>query len=242
MVTGGGSGLGADIVRALAAAGYRVGILDRDPGSARAVADGIADAVALAADVADADALAAALADFGAAPDLLVNNAGIVRFGALEEQSPEDYAATVNVNFLGSCLCARAVAPGMLERGSGHIINITSVNGVHPAPGIGLYGGTKAAMACMTQAMALEWGPRGVRANAIAPGFIDAGMSRPIYENPQARAVRSGGVPLRRLGEAADIAHAVLFLDSEQAAYINGHELVVDGGVINSVLAQLPRS
>lgn len=242
LVTGGGSGLGADIARALGGAGYRIGVIDRDLAAAEAVAAELPGAVALAADVADAEAVAAAVAKFGVIPDLLVNNAGIVRFGALEEQSPEDYAATVNVNFLGACLCARAVAPGMLERGSGHIINITSVNGVHPAPGIGLYGGTKAAMACMTQAMALEWGSRGIRVNAIAPGFIDAGMSRPIYENPRARAVRSGGVPLRRLGEASDIVEAVLFLDSEGAAYIHGHELVVDGGVINSVLAQLPRS
>lgn len=242
LVTGGGSGLGADIARALGGAGYRVGVVDRDLAAAETVAAALADAVALAADVTDAEAVAAVVKQFGATPDLLVNNAGIVRFGSLEEQTPEDYAATVNVNFLGACFCARAVAPGMLERGAGHIINITSVNGTHPAPGIGLYGGTKAAMACMTQAMALEWGPRGVRVNAIAPGFIDAGMSKPIYENPRARAVRAGGVPLRRLGQAADITQAVLFLDSEGAGYISGHELVVDGGVINSVLAQLPRS
>ncbi|MEM9314587.1 MAG: SDR family oxidoreductase, partial [Pseudomonadota bacterium] len=97
------------------------------------------------------------------------------------------------------------------------------------------------AMACMTQAMALEWGPRGLRVNAIAPGFIDAGMSKPIYANPRAREVRAGGVPLRRLGEARDITEAVLFLDSPAAGYICGHELVIDGGVINSVLSHLPR-
>ncbi len=242
IVTGGGSGLGADIARALSAAGYRVGILDRLREEAEALAAELENSKAVEADVTDAASVASAFEQFGDAPDLLVNNAGIVRFGALEEQSPEDYAATVGVNFLGACYCARAVAPRMLERGSGHIINITSVNGVHPAPGIGLYGGTKAAMACMTQAMALEWGPRGLRVNAIAPGFIDAGMSKPIYENPRAREVRAGGVPLRRLGEASDITEAVLFLDSPGAGYICGHELVVDGGVINSVLSHLPRS
>ncbi|MEL7043958.1 MAG: SDR family NAD(P)-dependent oxidoreductase [Pseudomonadota bacterium] len=242
IVTGGGSGLGADIARALSAAGYSVGILDRLGEEARALAAELADSRAMVADVSDAASVAQAIEEFGETPDLLVNNAGIVRFGALEEQSPDDYAAAVGVNFLGACYCARAVAPGMLERGSGHIINITSVNGVHPAPGIGLYGGTKAAMACMTQAMALEWGPRGLRVNAIAPGFIDAGMSKPIYANPRAREVRAGGVPLRRLGEARDISEAVLFLDSPAAGYICGHELVIDGGVINSVLSHLPRS
>ena len=104
-----------------------------------------------------------------------------------------------------------------------------------------MYGPTKAAMANMTQAMAIEWGPEGIRVNAIAPGMIDAGMSRPIFENPTVRAVRGGGVPLRALGEAADIAEAVLFLDSEGAKYISGHELVVDGGVSTSVMAHLPR-
>jgi len=147
----------------------------------------------------------------------------------------------VNVNLLGGCFCARAVAPGMIKRGSGHIINFTSINGIHPAPGVGLYGPTKAAMANMTQAMAIEWGPKGIRVNAIAPGMIDAGMSKPIFENPKVRAVRGGGVPLRALGEAADIAEAVLFLDSEGAKYISGHELVVDGGVSTSVMAHLPR-
>ena len=159
----------------------------------------------------------------------------------MEEQSVQDYIDVVKVNLLGSCFCARAVAPSMIARGSGHIINFTSINGIHPAPGVGLYGPTKAAMANMTQAMAIEWGPKGIRVNAIAPGMIDAGMSKPIFENPKVRAVRGGGVPLRCLGEAADIAEAVLFLDSEGAKYISGHELVVDGGVSTSVMAHLPR-
>ena len=145
------------------------------------------------------------------------------------------------INRRVSCLGAREVAPGSVSRGSGHSISFTSSNGIHPAPGVGLYGGTKAAMANMTQAMSIEWGPSGIRVNAIAPGFIDAGMSKPIYADPKVRAVRGGGVPLRKLGDANDIAQAVLFLDSEDAQYINGHQLVIDGGVSNSVMAHLPR-
>lgn len=242
VVTGAADGLGAEIAEALAEAGYRVGVLDIRAELARATAARLDNAVAMEADVTDPESIQQALADFGEVPDLWVNNAGIVRFGGLEEQSIEDYRDTLNVNFMGSCLCARLVAPGMLARGSGHIINLTSVNGVHPAPGVGLYSGTKAGMAIMTQAMAIEWGPRGVRANAIAPGFIDAGMSKPIYADPKVREVRGGGVPLRRLGEGSDIANAVLFLDSDAASYINGHQLVIDGGVINSVMAHLPRN
>jgi NAD(P)-dependent dehydrogenase (short-subunit alcohol dehydrogenase family) len=239
IVTGAGQGLGADIAATLAANGYRVGVLDVNAEQAHATAERIGG-VALAASVSDAEQVARALDAFGETPDLLVNGAGIVRFGELHEQSIDDYRAVIEVNLMGPLVCSRAVAPGMLERGSGHIIHITSVNGIHPAPKVGVYGATKAGLASLTQLMSLELGPA-LRVNAIAPGFIDAGMSRPIYADPRIRELRGGGVPLKRLGEASDIAGAVLFLDSEQAAYINGHELVVDGGVVNSVFLQLPR-
>ena len=241
VITGGAAGLGADVARALSEAGYRIGIFDLGAERVAEAASQLENAVGIEADVTSPDQVAAAFDAFGEVPDLLVNNAGIVRFGAMEEQSVQDYIDVVNVNLLGSCFCARAIAPAMMNRGSGHIINFTSINGVHPAPGVGLYGPTKAAMANMTQAMAIEWGPRGIRVNAIAPGMIDAGMSKPIFENPRVRATRGGGVPLRCLGEAADIAEAVLFLDSDGAKYISGHELVVDGGVSISVMAHLPR-
>lgn len=241
VITGGAAGLGADVARTLSEAGYRIGIFDLGAERVAEAASKLENAVGIEADVTSPDQVAAAFDAFGEVPDLLVNNAGIVRFGAMEEQSVQDYIDVVNVNLLGSCFCARAIAPAMMDRGSGHIINFTSINGVHPAPGVGLYGPTKAAMANMTQAMAIEWGPKGIRVNAIAPGMIDAGMSKPIFENPKVRATRGGGVPLRCLGEAADIAEAVLFLDSDGAKYISGHELVVDGGVSISVMAHLPR-
>ena len=241
VITGGAAGLGADVARTLSEAGYRIGIFDLGAERVAEAASQLENAVGIEADVTSPDQVAAAFDAFGEVPDLLVNNAGIVRFGAMEEQSVQDYIDVVNVNLLGSCFCARAIAPAMMNRGSGHIINFTSINGVHPAPGVGLYGPTKAAMANMTQAMAIEWGPRGIRVNAVAPGMIDAGMSKPIFENPRVRATRGGGVPLRCLGEAADIAEAVLFLDSDGAKYISGHELVVDGGVSISVMAHLPR-
>ena len=241
VITGGAAGLGADVARTLSEAGYRIGIFDLGAERVAEAASQLENAVGIEADVTSPDQVAAAFDAFGEVPDLLVNNAGIVRFGAMEEQSVQDYIDVVNVNLLGSCFCARAIAPAMMDRGSGHIINFTSINGVHPAPGVGLYGPTKAAMANMTQAMAIEWGPRGIRVNAVAPGMIDAGMSKPIFENPRVRATRGGGVPLRCLGEAADIAEAVLFLDSDSAKYISGHELVVDGGVSISVMAHLPR-
>ena len=184
VITGGAAGLGADVARTLSEAGYRIGIFDLGAKRVAEAASQLENAVGIEADVTSPDQVAAAFDAFGEVPDLLVNNAGIVRFGAMEKQSVQDYIDVVNVNLLGSCFCARAIAPAMMDRGSGHIINFTSINGVHPAPGVGLYGPTKAAMANMTQAMAIEWGPRGIRVNAIAPGMIDAGMSKPIFENP----------------------------------------------------------
>jgi NAD(P)-dependent dehydrogenase (short-subunit alcohol dehydrogenase family) len=93
----------------------------------------------------------------------------------------------------------------------------------------------------MTELMSVEWGPYGIRVNAVAPGFIDAGMSAPFFKDEAVREKRTGGVPLGRLGTAADVAQTVLYLGSEEATYITGQEIVIDGGVINSVLAQLPR-
>jgi NAD(P)-dependent dehydrogenase (short-subunit alcohol dehydrogenase family) len=241
MVTGAGAGIGEAIARAAAAAGHAVIVLDINADHAQAVAGSLTGARGFDVDVTDEAAVEAVLGQLSPTPDVLVNNAGIVRLGPLLDQSLADIKAVVNVNLLGTFITARAVARRMLARGSGVIINMSSINATHPAPGSGAYPATKAAVAALTQHMALEWGPGGVRVNAVAPGFIDAGMSSPIYANPRVRELRGGAVPVGRLGTAQDVASAVLFLASEQSAYINGHELIVDGGVINSVLSRLPR-
>jgi NAD(P)-dependent dehydrogenase (short-subunit alcohol dehydrogenase family) len=129
----------------------------------------------------------------------------------------------------------------MRDRGRGNIVNITSINSITPGPNAGAYPAAKAGLARLTEQMALEWGPLGLRVNAVAPGFIDAGISAPFFANPAVRELRSRAVPMRRLGTAADVAEAVMFLASDEASYVNGHELVVDGGVVSSLLLQLPR-
>ena len=163
-----------------------------------------------------------------------------MRFGGLESQSIEDYVDTLNVNFLGSCLCT-AGCPGMLERGSGahHQPHIREWHTPGPRGGPvqrhqGRHGGHDPDDGDRV-------GSPGVRCNAIAPGFIDAGMSKPIYADPKVRKTRRGRA-IAPLGSGDDIANAVLFLDSEAAGYINGHQLVIDGGVVNSVMAHLPRN
>ena len=241
IVTGAGAGIGKAICQKLSQNNYRVGMLDLNEENVNEASKGIKNSVPLNGDVTNQESIKKAFEKFGEIPDLLVNNAGIVLFGPLEEHSVEDYSKSLNINLLGSFITSRILINDMIKRGSGSIINMSSVNGVNPGIGIGAYPASKAGIISMTQQMAIEWGKFGIRVNCISPGFIDAGMSKPIYEDPKVRELRGGAVPSGRLGEADDIANAVLFLDSENASYVNGHNLVVDGGVISSVIAQLPR-
>ncbi len=241
IVTGGAGGLGVAIAERLAKAGYKVGVLDQTQEQADKTAAGIQGAVALQADVRSEDSVEAALDAFGDVPDLLVNNAGIARFAPLMEHTVDDFRDVVEVNLIGCFVMGRAAARGMAKRGSGCIVNITSINGITPAPGVGAYPAAKAGLAALTKHMAIEWGPLGIRVNAVAPGFIHAGMSNPFLAKQATRDLRIAAVPTRSLGEAVDIAEAVFYLASDAAKYVNGHELVVDGGVTPSLLAQIPR-
>ena len=241
IVTGAGAGIGKAICQKLSQNNYRVGMLDLNEENVNEASKGVENSFPLIGDVTNQESIKKAFEKFGEIPDLLVNNVGIVLFGPLEEHSVEDYSKSLNINLLGSFITSRILINDMIKRGSGSIINMSSVNGVNPGIGIGAYPASKAGIISMTQQMAIEWGKFGIRVNCISPGFIDAGMSKPIYEDPKVRELRGGAVPSGRLGEADDIANAVLFLDSENASCVNGHNLVVDGGVISSVIAQLPR-
>ena len=240
IVTGAGAGIGESIARYAAAAGYRVGVLDIDSDSAAAVAESLPDAMALVAAVNDPDAVEAALDAFGP-PDALVNNAGIVRFGPLLEQSVADFRAVLDVNLTGVFVCATACARRMADAGGGSIVSITSINGIMPGPNAGAYAASKAGINLVSKQMSIEWGAMGIRVNTVAPGLIDGGMSAPIFADPEFRRRRTEKVPAGRLGVVEDIAKAVLYLCSPEADYITGHQLVVDGGVVNSIIANLPR-
>ena len=236
IVTGGARGLGAAIARAAATTGYRVGVIDVEPVSWNGI-----DVTAMIASVADEDAVESALASFGT-PDVVVNNAGIVRFGPLVDHSVDDFRAVLDVNLVGAFVVARAAARRWIDSGrTGCVVNLGSMNGVAAGPNAGAYGSSKAGLSLLTSQMAIEWGPHGIRVNAVAPGLIDAGMSEPIYADPATRGARESKVPLGRLGTADDVADVVLYLASERAAYIHGQTITVDGGVTGSVIAHLPR-
>lgn len=250
LVTGAGGELGAVIAARLGAEGYRVALLDNDGARVRAEAKKIPGAIALTADIADEAAVKSAIdelsAAFGGPPDVLVNNAGIVCFGSFLEHSVADFRRVIDINLVGAFIVSQAVARLMAARhkadGRGRaIVNMTSLNAIAVSPDAGAYPAAKAALAKLTEHMALSLGPHGIRVNAVGPGFIDAGMSRPIYADPQARAVRSSAVPIGRLGTAEDVAELVAFLASDKASYINGQHILVDGGVFCSLKLHLPR-
>ena len=242
IVTGGANGIGRVIVNQLASEGWHVGILDLNVADVEREEKLPKNCVAISADVSDVNSVEKAIKQFGSTPDLLVNNAGIVRFGPLLTLAQSEFEAVVRVNLIGTFTISRQVAALMVADGKpGNIISITSMNGVVPGPNSGAYTSTKAGVALLTKQMALEWGPHGIRVNSIAPGLIDAGMSNAVHADLEIREAREKRIPLRRLGTAQDIANLVSFLASEQSSYITGENILVDGGVTMSILSTLPR-
>ena len=242
IVTGGGGGLGKSISKELSMNGYAVAVLDLNVEESERTAKELDIATAYAVDVRDEDSVRRFYKDFGKAPDLIVNNAGIARFDKLLNQKVTDFEDVVKTNLIGSFILATEGVRLMIAEGiNGCVINITSIHSVSPGIGVGAYSPAKAGLASLTKLMALEWGEFGIRVNAIAPGFIDSGMSKPFFENPKIRDLRGKAVPLQRLGTAEDVAKTVLYLSSDAASYVNANEIIVDGGVIHSVLMHLPR-
>ena len=241
LITGAAHGLGRCMARHADRAGYRVGVLDIDAAAAAQVAGELGTAMALEADVGDPAAMSAALDAFGEAPSVLINNAGILRTGPLIDHPVEDFRLVIDINLTGVFIVGQLVARRMREAGGGAIVNVASINGMHPSLNSGAYAAAKAGVIGLTQNMAVEWGAFGIRVNSIAPGFIDAGMAAPFYREAAVRRRRGSAVPLKRLGTDDEVAQCALFLASDAASYISGQNIAIDGGVIQSVLAQLPR-
>ncbi len=231
LVTGGTRGIGAAISTALTAAGYTVAA---NYGGNDAAAKAFTEETGIAAykfDVSDFDAVTAAVAkieaDLGPI-DVVVNNAGITRDGTMHRMSPDQWQAVIDTN-LGSCFnCCRAVIDGMRSRKFGRIVNIGSINGQAGQYGQVNYAAAKSGIHGFTKALAQEGARAGITVNAIAPGYIDTDMVRAVPAEVLEKIVAK--IPVGRLGQAGEIARGVLFLVSDDAGFITGSTLSINGG------------
>jgi NAD(P)-dependent dehydrogenase (short-subunit alcohol dehydrogenase family) len=239
LVTGGGGGIGRATALAYAREGAKVAVVDIDGGAARNVAEAVSalggETIALATDVSSSEQVAAMVEQvvvrFGRL-DIAFNNAGIdIEHEPLALTSEETFDKLMSVNVKGVWLCMKYEILQMLKQGGGAIVNTSSVGGLIGAPRQPIYGTTKHAVLGMTKAAALEYGRKGIRINAVCPGVIRTEMmERAIERDPRRKAHIEQAHPIGRVGEAEDIANAVVFLSSDAAAFMIGHSMVVDGG------------
>lgn len=236
IVTGASRGIGRSIALALAAQGVKVVVSARNAAALTALTAEIksqgGNALAVVADVAveeDANNLVKQAVDTYGQLDVLVNNAGITRDGLLLRMKSEDWDAVLDTNLKGAFLCTRAVAKVMSKQRSGRIINISSVVGEMGNAGQANYCASKAGLLGLTKSVARELARRNITVNAITPGFIVTDMTEDMSD--KARQAMTEQIPLGRLGAAEDIANAVIFLASDQSAYITGQVLGVNGGM-----------
>jgi len=230
LISGGAMGQGEAEARAFVAEGARV--LIGDVAHASAVVDSLGGAVAaIHLDVRDGGSWADAIDDVEqrwGRLDVLVNNAGILRFGAIVDTPVEDYLAVVMVNQVGTYLGMQAAIPAMRRAGGGSIVNIASVEGMAGMAGLAAYSSSKFAVRGLTRVAALELAKDKIRVNVVLPGMVRSPMTEAFGDTSAAHRV----IPAGRAGEPADIAAAVLFLASNESDYCTGTELVVDGGVL----------
>jgi len=232
LVTGAARGIGAAIARAFAAHGARLALLDRDAEALREVA-AETGGVPYPADVTDAAAVGRAVDDAVARwgrVDVLVNNAGILRDAALADVTEADWSATLDVNLRGPVVCARAVVPHMKAAGFGRILSATSIVARTGNYGQTAYTASKAGVIGLTRTWARELGPKGITANAVAPGFIETEMVRSVPAKVMSQVV--GRTPAGRMGRPEEVASVYLFLASDLASFINGAVVGVDGGLL----------
>ena len=235
LVTGSSQGIGFALARALAASGARVLLNGRDPVKLeRAVGELRAAGLSAefqAFDVTDEAAVATAAPALGAI-DILVNNAGIHRRGPLETMPLADWEAVLKTNLTSAFLVARAVAPGMIARRAGKIINICSVMSELARPTTGNYAAAKGGLQMLTRAMCAEWAKHNLQVNGLAPGYIITELTQPLADDPVFDGWLRGRTPAARWGDPSELVGAAVFLASDASSFVNGHVLYVDGGLL----------
>ena len=245
VVTGASRGIGEASARALDAAGAQVVLTGRTTSDLENVAAELQhDPVVLTADLAPAGAgtdLARRILNEVGGVDVLVNNAGIPMRRTPAQLSEADFDLVFSINVRSLVMLSVGVAPSMIERGGGSIINISSVAGVHGPLGRVAYAGTKGAVDAMTRALAADWGPEGIRVNSIAPGLIATAIWEDARNNvPGLIEDLAGQIALKRWGFGDDIADVVLFFASDASRYVTGETLVVDGGLARVTASNTP--
>lgn len=246
VVTGGSRGIGRAIVDKALSAGYRVAVIDVDAPALTAMAEDIGSPDVFIAnvditDVAAVESWVSSLVAEVGVPAALVNNAGIVRMTRLEDISIEDWRAVVDVNLTGTFVVTQRVGRRMIANGGGSIVSIGSTASLAWTVGGSSYPPTKAGIAMLMQGVAIEWGPYGVRANTVSPGYTETPMTAPIFADPVSGQPRLSRVALGRVAQPSEIADVVVYLCSAQASYLTGQNITVDGGVtISSLVAPVP--
>lgn len=236
IITGGGKGIGRATALSFVREGAKVVIADMDEEATTSLVEEITasggSALGMSVDIANADSVQAMVQstrDWGGGRiDVLINNAGIIKDALLPKMTEDKWDAVINVNLKGVWLCSRAVAPVMVEQGSGSIINASSVVGLYGNIGQSNYAASKGGVIAMTYTWAVELGPKGVRVNAIAPGFIVTPMTQRLLK--RIADTLTERTPLRRLGQPEDVANVYLFLASDESSFITGQVIEVSGG------------
>jgi NAD(P)-dependent dehydrogenase (short-subunit alcohol dehydrogenase family) len=248
VITGAASGIGRETAIQFATVGAKVVAIDRDGNGCSQTAEEVRKqggvGMALECDVSEAESVSAAagraLATFGRC-DILINNAGVLQPGRLETLSLADWNELLQINLTGYFLCSQAFGRDMLARGSGVLVHIASIAASQPQGMSGAYSASKAGVAMLSRQLAFEWGARGIRSNAISPGLIRTPLSENFYQAPGVKERREAVVPLRAIGRPLDVANVVVFLASLRASYITGQDIVVDGGLSQTLMSHVPR-
>ncbi len=247
-VTGAGSGIGRAAATEFASVGCKVALLDCDVAAVEAVVTAIrqagGEALAVACDVTNDESVAragVAVNDAFGVSDILINNAGILRPGTLADLAVRDWQHLMDVNVTGYLRCAQVFGRAMLARGHGALVHVASIAASQPQANSGAYSPGKAAVAMLSRQLAYEWGPRGVRSNVVSPGLVRTALSEAFYQAPGVLEKREAIVPLHRVAKPEDIAQAIVFLASPRSDYINGQEILIDGGLAQSLMGFVPR-
>lgn len=246
VVTGAGGGIGRAVAVNLAKAGAHIAAIDRDEQGlekTRAELSGNRHVIA-PCDVTSADSIASAAATIEKAlgpAGVLVNAAAILRPGALDTLTLAEWNMVISVNLTGYFLCAQAFGAQMRRERRGSLVHVASIAASNAQGKSGAYSVSKAGVVMLSRQLASEWGPDGVRSNVVSPGLVITPMSQAFYDTPGVAERRAAVTPMRRIAMPQDIADAITFLASDRASYINGDEIIVDGGFTRTIMNTIPR-